>query len=347
MSHFHERVDKNCLNCGATVQGRYCQNCGQENIEPKQSFWHLVVHFFEDITHFDGKFFSSLKYLIKKPGFLSEEFVSGRRVAYLNPIRMYIFTSALFFFILFAFGNPAIESNINDRTLEEIQKMDSLEFDQFTRNINERDDHGNKPMTRSEFQHYLDTLTQPSAIFKSKYSTIEAFDSAVIKGQQEKPGWLERKWKIRKIELSEKYGGDPKLIFKAVLEKFVHSLPQLLFVSLPFLGLILMLLYINNKRLYYTDHFIFGLHLYIFLFVVLFLVFILKKLEIHFHLPFLSVVRSSFLFVFWIYLVLAMRRFYKQSWVKTVLKFILLQVLVALLLIILFVFFLFISLLLI
>jgi hypothetical protein len=80
--------------------------CGQENLEPKETVWHLVQHFFNDITHFDGKFFATVKYLLRKPGFLSTEYVAGRRASYLNPIRMYVFTSAFFFIILYAISKP-------------------------------------------------------------------------------------------------------------------------------------------------------------------------------------------------------------------------------------------------
>jgi len=83
--------------------GRYCHVCGQENVEPKESFWHLLTHFFNDITHFDGKFFITLKDLLFKPGFLSKEYMIGRRASYLNPVRMYVFTSAIFFLLFFFF----------------------------------------------------------------------------------------------------------------------------------------------------------------------------------------------------------------------------------------------------
>jgi hypothetical protein len=106
LSHLKERKEKICLNCNAALYGRYCHVCGQENLEPKESVWHLVNHFFEDITHFDGKFFSTVKYLITKPGFLSKEYMQGRRASYLNPIRMYVFTSAFFFIVLFSTTSP-------------------------------------------------------------------------------------------------------------------------------------------------------------------------------------------------------------------------------------------------
>jgi Protein of unknown function (DUF3667) len=106
VSHLKERKEKVCLNCKAELHGRYCHLCGQQNLEPKETVWHLVQHFFNDITHFDGSFFSTVKYLLRKPGFLSSEYIAGRRASYLNPIRMYVFTSAFFFIILFSLKKP-------------------------------------------------------------------------------------------------------------------------------------------------------------------------------------------------------------------------------------------------
>jgi len=103
VSHLKERKEKICLNCKADLYGRYCHVCGQQNLEPKETVWHLVLHFFNDITHFDG---STVKYLLRKPGFLSSEYMAGRRASYLNPIRMYVFTSAIFFIILFSLQSP-------------------------------------------------------------------------------------------------------------------------------------------------------------------------------------------------------------------------------------------------
>jgi len=79
--------------------------CGQENIEPKETVWGLVSHFFYDITHFDGKFFGTTRSLITKPGFLPQEYLKGRRARYLHPIRMYVFSSAVFFISLFSMFN--------------------------------------------------------------------------------------------------------------------------------------------------------------------------------------------------------------------------------------------------
>lgn len=97
-------MEKDCLNCGTEVLGPYCQACGQKNTVVHQTFWQLITHFVYDILHFDGKFFDTLKYLLFRPGFVPKEYVRGRRFSYLDPIRMYLFTSAVFFLLFFSLG---------------------------------------------------------------------------------------------------------------------------------------------------------------------------------------------------------------------------------------------------
>lgn len=102
MAHHKHRTSSDCLNCGTIVAGKFCQQCGQENIEVKESFIQIVYHFIEDITHFDGKLIKTLQYLITKPGFLTKEYVTGKRASYIHPIRMYLFISAIFFLFIFS-----------------------------------------------------------------------------------------------------------------------------------------------------------------------------------------------------------------------------------------------------
>jgi hypothetical protein len=153
------------------VIGLYCHNCGQENIEPKESVWHLVTHFFQDITHFDGKFFTSMKLLILKPGFLSREYMLGRRASYLNPVRMYLFTSAIFFLIFFSLYKVDEKSlSVNPSAMginyNELDKIDSVKLDRLTRKFND-----GKPMTKEEVRKKMNANTfslSPSTYKKKK-----------------------------------------------------------------------------------------------------------------------------------------------------------------------------------
>ena len=115
MSHSKERHEKICLNCNAELHGRYCHVCGQENIEPKETVWSLVSHFFYDITHYDGKFFSTTKFLITRPGFLPNEYIEGRRARYLHPIRLYVFSSALFFLCFYSMFHFNMHNNQDEK----------------------------------------------------------------------------------------------------------------------------------------------------------------------------------------------------------------------------------------
>ena len=192
LSHLRERKQRNCLNCNAEVHGKYCHICGQENLEPTESVWHLVSHFINDITHFDGKFFSTLGLLIARPGFLSAEYKRGKRNSYLNPVKMYVFTSFVFFFVFFStvhideklFGDPEKTS-----LLEAVAKIDSSDFANFTMGMQRMDSAAFKDVTRAlnfgsavkrnDFQPMIDSLRakKSKSFVSSPLRVIRSIDS--------------------------------------------------------------------------------------------------------------------------------------------------------------------------
>src|SRR5476651_1803657 len=107
----HYRAENDCLNCGATLQGKFCHVCGQENLEIKESFGHMMNHAISDYFHFDYQFFHTLKPLFFKPGLLTNEYMAGRRVQYLHPVKMYIFISLVYFLLFFKTGHEMIKVN--------------------------------------------------------------------------------------------------------------------------------------------------------------------------------------------------------------------------------------------
>ncbi|NCI49507.1 DUF3667 domain-containing protein [Sediminibacterium roseum] len=354
MSHLTERKEKDCLNCGAVVQGRYCHVCGQENIEPKESFWHLTTHFVYDITHFDGKFFSTLKYLLFRPGFLSHEYLKGRRASYLHPIRMYVFTSAFFFLIFFSIDNNQM-MKINDsertaaqqmkrlekkkKTLEEsIAETDSTQFGDSTimarvkrplvkklalvdsEIVRLRKDTLYKTKIKSlsndkDFNNFLSG--QEDTVFKS----VAAYDSAQARLPKDKrDGYIGTRFMHQKLHLNEKYNGDGKAIWKAVLEKFNHLVPQMLFVSLPLFALILQLMYARRKSFYYVNHVVFTIHLYCGTFIIILAGMLVDYLlnKMGWMVGWDNVV-FGLLTLFFMYK--SMRNFYHQRRAKTILKY--------------------------
>lgn len=344
MSHFKERKEKNCLNCNTEVYGKYCHVCGQENVEPVETAWHLVTHFFNDITHFDGKFFSTLKYLIARPGFVSREYMVGRRASYLNPVRMYVFTSAVFFLIFFTvnhFDEKNVKTTVNGKEVSEIKKMDSTTFKEFTKVIND-----GKPMTRDEFSSYVDTMRKSGTIrfAPGNYRDKAQYDS-LLKAGVKKHNWLERKLVYKQIELDQKYQHDGNKILASFINALTHSFPQMLFISLPLFALMLKWLYNRNKNFYYANHAIFSIHLYVFVFIILLLLIGISQVKEALDWGWMKyLLYAGGMYIFY-YQYRAMRNFYKQGRGKTILKFIILNFFTFFLNIILFIIFSFFSLL--
>jgi len=89
-----------CPSCGRALQERFCPHCGEKKFDPD----HLTLrHFFEQVvevfTHADNRFFRSFKLLITRPGFLTNEYMNGRRKPYLQPVQLFLVANLLFFFV--------------------------------------------------------------------------------------------------------------------------------------------------------------------------------------------------------------------------------------------------------
>jgi hypothetical protein len=88
-----------CKNCAAVLLGRFCVNCSQAANVHVPTTMELVHELLEGITHSDSRLWRTLTTLWFKPGKLTEEFVAGRRVAYLPPFRLYLILSIIFFLL--------------------------------------------------------------------------------------------------------------------------------------------------------------------------------------------------------------------------------------------------------
>jgi hypothetical protein len=348
MSHRPERKQRDCLNCGTLVHGKYCHRCGQENVEPKESFWGMVTHFFNDITHFDGKFFTTVKDLLFKPGFLSAEYMKGRRMSYLNPVRMYVFTSAIFFLIFFSITDPRDTFKMADDGPLSRAGRDSLlqelapELEKKPNDVNlQRQVSLLKDTTRTISE--LDLLPFSNAVttIGGDFSTREEYDSIqAALPVSERDGWLKKLWNKRALRINEKYRREKSISLASFSETLLHKLPYMLFVSLPFFALILKLLYIRKRKQYFfADHGIFSVHHYILSFILLMLVFFWSKLNEVSGWTIWNLLVALTIIAWPVYLFLAMKRFYRQGVFKTFLKFILLNILGSILLMFLLIFF--------
>jgi hypothetical protein len=98
----HERIGNVCANCGLKLQAedRFCPHCGQKDHDLNVGVSHLLGEAIEGFLHLDSKSLQTVWKLIFSPGFLTIEFIKGRRVGYVAPVRLYIFISFIFFLLL-------------------------------------------------------------------------------------------------------------------------------------------------------------------------------------------------------------------------------------------------------
>ncbi|MFN8334383.1 MAG: DUF3667 domain-containing protein [Cyclobacteriaceae bacterium] len=80
-----------CINCGNTITGRFCSQCGEKVFsEHDKTIGHFLHEAFHFLTHLDGKFLTSLKTIFSKPGLLAAEYCQGIRKKYFKPVSMFL-----------------------------------------------------------------------------------------------------------------------------------------------------------------------------------------------------------------------------------------------------------------
>lgn len=92
-----------CLNCGTTLHGSFCQACGQKaHIHRSISgIMHDLIH---GVLHLDGKLWNTLPLLLFKPGRLTREYIEGKRARHVSPMAMFLFSVFLMFAVFQAVG---------------------------------------------------------------------------------------------------------------------------------------------------------------------------------------------------------------------------------------------------
>lgn len=88
-----------CPNCGTTLAGRYCHECGQKRIEPRERrFSWFVAQFVRAVTMVDGRFLRSIGRLLFRPGSLDRDWMEGRRRTSLAPLNLFLLANLIYFF---------------------------------------------------------------------------------------------------------------------------------------------------------------------------------------------------------------------------------------------------------
>jgi hypothetical protein len=106
----------NCPNCHAETAGNFCHQCSQETTLHPPSAREFLHEFIGHYVALEGKLWQSLWLLLLKPGTLTLEYIRGRRVRYVQPLRMYLTFSLIFFAAIKLSGIQIVNTDLNDGT---------------------------------------------------------------------------------------------------------------------------------------------------------------------------------------------------------------------------------------
>lgn len=334
MSHGKLRKDQTCLNCGHQVTEHYCPKCGQENTETKQPFYFLFTHFVEDLTHYDGQFWGTIKNLLFKPGKLTNVYLEGKRQVYVPPVKLYIFMSFITFFIFSIF--PPFEINYTDNKIAETSTQQKQLVEQIKKTIEEEKLQTKDSLAIAQLntaqQIFQDSAKvnnfqkgiESTLDFNNKmanettykgYKSQEEYDKGT-KGKLGFLGFIDTAFAHKFFELKEK-GVKKGDIFKSLAENSFHNLPKALFIYLPLFAFFLWIFH-NKKRWWYFDHGVFTLHYFSFLLMLILTVAFLFRLSsildnYHFIGSLISFIILALLCYMVVYFFIAHHRVYKSS----------------------------------
>jgi hypothetical protein len=318
-----------CENCGALLSGPYCAQCGQPAIDYRRSFGHVLVDVLNEFLNWDSKFFATIALLIAKPWRLTNEFVAGRRVRYVHPLRLYLLASILFFFAVNygARGLHLEPGKLGPRDRAEIEadlKKEDLppaareKLETLLREsppppapsplTNAPSPPMNAPSpppapgTDKQRQEYGKIGERPFVVFDSEKKSSTPFER-----------WIEGRAKEKMGEHGTKMG-----LFISTL---FSNLPYMMLCCIPLFAFVLKVLYIRRHVLY-IDHLIYALHIHTFAYTGIMLI-VLATIGLNRVIP--GPIAGWIIALLWIAFVvqifLSIRRVYRQGWFISIFKF--------------------------
>lgn len=286
-----DQAHRECHNCGTEFEGHFCPECGQSAKDMDRPFQEIFWDFLNSSFNLDSKLLRTLIPLLIRPGFLTREFLAGRRIRYISPTRFY-FVSSFFFFLCLALVNPRPVMTSSD-SAELSVGNDVVAFDLTPDALPPTTEPGEKaaPAPAPE-ENNTPGLSNPP-VQEDLPADIADFsrtmDSARVK-----------------------VGEDPALLYDGLL----GNMPIAIFLLLPVFALLLKALYFR-RGIHYVTHLVFSLNLHAFVFLLSTLL-ILSKAVIP---DFADL--AGFLIV-GIYLFIALKHVYRQSALRTLGKWVLL-----------------------
>jgi hypothetical protein len=297
-----------CENCGAPLSGHYCAQCGQAAINYRRSFRYIIVDLLNEFLNWDSKFFATIALLLVRPWKLTNDFLTGHRVRYVHPLRLYLLASIIFFFAInywaksFHLQSPTLPAAAQEEIKTELQKENLT------------------PAQREKLERALNlTNVSPDIAAKTKeLNPGTKSNRAFVQSGPESANTSLGKWfEERAREKIGEHGTNAQLFLRTL----ISNLPYMMLCCIPLFAFVLKLLYIR-RNIFYIDHLIYALHIHSFAYLgIMLIVAATLGLGRVASGPLAGWIIGLLWLTFAVQIFLSIRRVYRQRWFFTVFKF--------------------------
>jgi hypothetical protein len=313
-----------CENCSAQLSGRYCAQCGQAAVDYRRSFRHVIVDVLDSFLNWDSKFFTTIGLLLVRPWELTNQFLAGHRVRYVNPLRLYLLASILFFFAVNygARGLKLQPGKLDPKDRAELQadlKNADLppEAREKLETLLKEPSSSPAPSPSPNAPSPTPAPTPRTDKQKKEFGKIGerpfVFVDPETKSSTPFERWVEARAKDKMGEHGTKMG-----LFISTL---FSNLPYMMLCCIPLFAFVLKVLYVR-RRILYIDHLIYALHIHTFAYVGIILI-VLATIGLNRLAP--NLIAGWIVALLWIAFVvqvfLSIRRVYRQGWFISAIKF--------------------------
>jgi hypothetical protein len=336
-----------CLNCGhpLDLSDVYCSYCGQLNTTKQLSLKDFFGEFIGSVLTYDSRLRYSVKDLLFKPGVITRNYVNGQRLKYANPFRFFLSVSIIYFLVQGLIGtitgttkmkiNGSNDKVVIDSILNQnndiIKKnagaaagnlailADTLVIDKDTIDLNpKKDSEDFKYLSEANLDTipWLDRTIERFILYRNFYKFNEIKNSAVALDSLKHHKNRLNSWLYERNEAADRIMEDPFSFLNYVMGK----IPFFLFFFTPFFAFFFWLLY-SKKKYTYIEHMIFIFHIFSFIFLALLISIIPDSI---FDDAILAGILFSIIGPFYFYK--ALRNFYKQGRLITIIKFVFLNI---------------------
>ena len=336
-----------CENCDTALHGHYCHQCGQSAHNPLKNVGHAIEEVFESFWHLDGRIFRTLRDLWV-PGRIALNYLKGRRVGYVQPLRLFVILTLFTFFIgkmfvhvddfsVGASGNSLFGKATTAEQVEAVRAQQMALIDQQAGTANA----GNPGLAIARAAVNAAAAQRKAELGTPADATVPAADDdpgtffnysingkpwdadsnpIVLAGlPQFANNWLNRRLQNGNANI-QRMGGKTDLYMQAILT----ALPGALFFLMPVFALVLRIAYIP-RPMGYLEHLVVALYSHCWLMMVVLATFLVASISNALASPLVTTLSPWLLALLWLsvpaYLLWMQQRVYGGNKLLTLLRY--------------------------